>query len=64
MADDELDIREQARAVEQRDDTPSLAHVKTTGPLSGGAGGSEIPALETMLMMRPCSFSNISGRTR
>jgi hypothetical protein len=39
MADDELDIREQARAVEQRDDTPSLAHVKTTGPLSGGAGG-------------------------
>ncbi|CAH0378269.1 unnamed protein product [Pelagomonas calceolata] len=39
MADDELDIREQARAVEQRDDVPSLAHVKTTGPLSGGAGG-------------------------
>ncbi len=36
---DELDIREQARAVEQRDDTPALAHVKTTGPLSGGAGG-------------------------
>ena len=34
-----MDIREQARAVEQRDDTPSLAHVKTTGPLSGGAGG-------------------------
>ena len=39
MADDELDIREQARAVEQRDDTPSLAHVKISGPLSGGAGG-------------------------
>ena len=36
---DELDIREQARAVEQRDDTPSLAHVKISGPLSGGAGG-------------------------
>ena len=34
-----MDIREQARAVEQRDDTPSLAHVRTTGPLSGGAGG-------------------------
>ena len=34
-----MDIREQARAVEQRDDTPSLAHVKISGPLSGGAGG-------------------------